>query len=91
VLLPAGLVDWYGACPRLRAIANLVVVGGIIDPAATSDAEEREQCQLMHDIMERCVGGGGGAGNSREQGAVWLKLSRSAKRTAQLLPDYDHA
>ncbi len=56
--LLAGLVEWYGSCARLRAAANLVVVGGIIDPSATKDHEEREQCQMMHDMMEKWAAAG---------------------------------
>ena len=30
-----GLAEWYGRCERLRAAANLVIVGGIVDPSQT--------------------------------------------------------
>lgn len=48
-----GLVDWYGACPRLRAAANLLVVGGHIDPEHSKDHEERQQIERMHELLER--------------------------------------
>ncbi|GAB4369826.1 MAG: sucrose synthase [Acidobacteriota bacterium] len=48
-----GLVDWYGAHPRLRELANLVIVGGFIDAAQSEDHEEREQIRLMHELMDR--------------------------------------
>jgi len=48
-----GLVDWYGASPRLRSLANLLVVGGSISPDASGDREEREQCERMHELFER--------------------------------------
>lgn len=48
-----GLTDWFGACARLREWANLLVIGGHIDPNVSSDAEEREQILHMHDLMER--------------------------------------
>lgn len=48
-----GLVDWFGACARLRERANLLVIGGHIDSDASSDAEEREQIQRMHDLIEQ--------------------------------------
>ncbi len=32
-----GLVEWFGRNERLRSLVNLVVVGGIVDPAQTSD------------------------------------------------------
>ena len=47
-----GLVEWYGASQRLRDCANLVIVGGHIDPSHSSDQEEQEQIRLMHQIIE---------------------------------------
>jgi sucrose synthase len=47
-----GLVRWYGECPALRDEVNLVLVSGHIDPARSSDAEEREQIELMHGLMD---------------------------------------
>ncbi|HDN69068.1 MAG TPA: sucrose synthase, partial [Gammaproteobacteria bacterium] len=47
-----GLVECYGACPELRAEANLVVVAGFIDPARSSNEEEYEQIQRMHQLMD---------------------------------------
>jgi len=48
-----GLVDWYGSCPRLRAAANLLVVGGHLSREASSDHEERDQIERMHALLER--------------------------------------
>lgn len=48
-----GLADWFGASPRLRAAANLLVIGGHVDPAASGDAEERDEIQRMHTLMDR--------------------------------------
>ncbi len=48
-----GLTDWFGACARLRDSANLLVIGGHIDPGASADAEERAQSQRMHDLMDQ--------------------------------------
>lgn len=42
-----GLVSWFAGCPRLQRLANLVVVGGIVDPARSEDREEREQCEKV--------------------------------------------
>jgi sucrose synthase len=47
-----GLVEWYGASERLRSLANLVVVGGKIDPHQSSDHEEQEQIHRMHQLMD---------------------------------------
>lgn len=47
-----GLVEWYGSDPRLRELANLVIVGGTVDPSATSDAEEAAEAGRMHALMD---------------------------------------
>lgn len=47
-----GLADWFGACERLRKRANLLVIGGHVDPGASGDAEEREQILRMHGLMD---------------------------------------
>ncbi|SDX66317.1 sucrose synthase [Nitrosomonas halophila] len=47
-----GLVEWYGTSQRLRSLANLVVVGGKIDPQQSSDHEEQEQIHRMHQLMD---------------------------------------
>jgi sucrose synthase len=48
-----GLADWYGNSPRLREAANLLVIGGHVDPSASEDEEERAQIGLMHALMDR--------------------------------------
>lgn len=48
-----GLTGWFGECARLRERANLLVIGGHIDPNTSSDAEEHEQILRMHELMER--------------------------------------
>ncbi|MEJ2575955.1 MAG: sucrose synthase [Gammaproteobacteria bacterium] len=48
----AGLVEWYAACPELRAQANLLIVSGHVDPDRSDDAEEREQIGRMHWLMD---------------------------------------
>ncbi len=48
-----GLVEWYGASERLRGLANLLVVGGFIDPDRSEDREERDQIGRMHELMDR--------------------------------------
>jgi sucrose synthase len=47
-----GLVEWYAASPELREQANLVVVGGHIDPGLSSNEEEYEQILRMHRLMD---------------------------------------
>lgn len=48
-----GLAEWYASNERLRGLANLVIVGGVIDPSATMDREEADECRKMHEIIER--------------------------------------
>ncbi|MCA1804105.1 MAG: sucrose synthase [Xanthomonadaceae bacterium] len=48
-----GLVEWYGANPRLREAANLVLVAGHVDPAQSGDREEQEQIGRMHALMDQ--------------------------------------
>jgi sucrose synthase len=47
-----GLVDWYGRCPRLRERANLLIVGGHIDPNLSLDNEERDQILTLHRLID---------------------------------------
>lgn len=46
-----GLARLYGRNPRLREQANLLIIGGHIDPNHSADAEEVEQIRLMHDLF----------------------------------------
>jgi len=46
-----GLVEWYGAHPRLRELANLLVIGGHVDEAESSDDEEQDQIRRMHELF----------------------------------------
>jgi sucrose synthase len=48
-----GLVEWYGTSEELRREANLLVASGHIDPALSSDEEERGQIEKMHALMDR--------------------------------------
>lgn len=48
-----GLVEWYGRSPRLRSLANLVIVGGYIDAAESGDHEEQAQISEMHALMDK--------------------------------------
>jgi sucrose synthase len=49
----AGLVEWYGKDPDLRREVNLLVVSGHVDPARSSDSEERQQIEMIHMLMDR--------------------------------------
>jgi len=48
-----GLTEWFGACERLAETANLVVVGGYIDAAASTDEEEKAEIAHMHALMDQ--------------------------------------
>ena len=47
-----GLVRLYGKDLKLRELANLVVIGGHINPDHSQDAEEVEQILLMHRLFD---------------------------------------
>jgi sucrose synthase len=48
-----GLVEWYANSPALRKAANLLVISGHVDPQRSDDAEEREQIERMHTLMNK--------------------------------------
>ena len=45
------LLRWYAGSPRLRELANLLLVGGTMDPSASTDAAERGEIERMHRLM----------------------------------------
>jgi sucrose synthase len=45
------LVRWFGESPELQKAANLVIVAGSVDPNKSTDNEEREQIELMHNLI----------------------------------------
>jgi sucrose synthase len=49
---PAGLLAWYAASPQLQTQANLLIIGGHLDPNASTDAEEAEQIRCLHALMD---------------------------------------
>ncbi len=48
----SGLVEWYAKNPVLRDQANLVIVGGSINLDESSDHEEYEQIEHMHQLID---------------------------------------
>ncbi|MBN1552633.1 sucrose synthase [bacterium] len=48
-----GLLEWYGQNPRLRKLANLLIVGGTIKAETSASQEEREQIEILHGLMTR--------------------------------------
>ncbi len=67
-----GLVRWFGEHETLRNQANLVIIGGTIHEAESSDNEERRQINEMHELFE---------GLQLDSHARWLG-ARLDKRTA---------
>ncbi len=47
-----GLAAWFAQCPELSEQVNLLVIGGHIDPDASTDGEERSEIYHMHAIMD---------------------------------------
>jgi sucrose synthase len=60
-----GLLEWYLRSPELQDVANLLVVGGRLDPGACKDRDERQQAQRMHDLMDR---------HGPDVGVRWLEM-----------------
>nr|VFJ42889.1 MAG: sucrose synthase [Candidatus Kentron sp. DK]VFJ58313.1 MAG: sucrose synthase [Candidatus Kentron sp. DK] len=48
----AGLVEWYGNCPRLRDRVNLLIVAGHVSAEDSSDYDEGMQIARMHDLFD---------------------------------------
>ncbi|NNK95268.1 MAG: sucrose synthase [Desulfobacterales bacterium] len=48
----AGLVEWYANHDRLRQQTNLIIVGGMLHPSLSRDAEEQEQINRMNELFE---------------------------------------
>ena len=47
-----GLVEWFAKDPRLREMANLLVIGGHVDESRSEDREEVDQIRRMHQLMD---------------------------------------
>ena len=71
-----GLVAWFGASPRLRAAVNLLIIGGVVDAAQTSDREEAAECAAMHALIEEH----GLGGQLR-----WVKAEKNRVRNGELV------
>ena len=48
----AGFVEWYAHDAGLRERANVLVVGGFVDPARSPDADERAQIERLHHLFD---------------------------------------
>ncbi|MEO8398350.1 MAG: sucrose synthase [Ignavibacteriaceae bacterium] len=47
------LAEWFGKSEELQKKANLIIVAGKVDANNTNDNEEKEQINLMHDILNK--------------------------------------
>ena len=61
----AGLLRWYAECPELRDHANLLLVGGTLDPERSDDRDERRQIELMHELIE---------GHDLDRSVRWIEM-----------------
>lgn len=48
----AGLLRWYANSPDLQEHANLLLVGGTLDPDQSGDRDERGQIDLLHGLID---------------------------------------
>lgn len=71
----SSLVEWYATSPRLRACCNLVVVAGVVDPTATTDREERDECARMHALFDA---------HGLDGCVRWLVAQKSRARNGEL-------
>ncbi|XP_047090368.1 sucrose synthase 7-like [Lolium rigidum] len=48
-----GLVEWYGQNKKVRDLVNLVVVAGLLNASQSSDREEIEEINKMHNLIDK--------------------------------------
>jgi sucrose synthase len=48
-----GLTDAFGASKRLRERANLLLIGGHVDPDTSADAEEAGEARRLHELFDQ--------------------------------------
>jgi sucrose synthase len=49
----SGLLRWYAESEAMQEQANLLLVGGTLDPERSNDRDERRQIELNHRILDR--------------------------------------
>jgi sucrose synthase len=47
-----GLLEWYAASEELQEEANLLLVGGTLDPDASTDRDERREVERTHQLLD---------------------------------------
>ncbi|KAG1674815.1 hypothetical protein FOA52_015202 [Chlamydomonas sp. UWO 241] len=69
------LVEWFGKSAELQELTNLVIVGGVVDPDATTDTEEINECLHMHSLITEY----------HLEGSVrWLKAQKDRVKNGEL-------
>jgi sucrose synthase len=71
----AGLVDWYGKNSELREQANLLLVGGFLDPESSADRDERAQIEGMHRLFDE---------HRLEKEARWVEMQTDKNRVGEI-------
>jgi len=70
-----GLVSLFGTCPELRERANLLVIGGHIDPGHSNDGEEIDQIHQMHHLFDT---------HDLDREVRWLGMHLNKETTGEL-------
>ena len=47
------LVTWFGESDEMRKLANLIIVAGKIDINKSTDNEERDEIEIMHNLIDK--------------------------------------
>lgn len=71
----AGFVEWYAQNQELRELANLLIVGGRMDPNLSTDQDEQKQIERAHQLFEEYDL----AGSVR-----WLEMQTDKTRVGEL-------
>ncbi len=71
----AGLLEWYAKDDELRHLANLVIVGGRLDPNQSNDRDEREQIERTHWLFDEY---------KLEGDVRWLEMQTDKNRVGEL-------
>ena len=71
----SGLIELYGRSDELRDQANLLLVGGRLDPAESSDRDEREQIEQTHHLFDEF---------GLEGQARWVEMQADKNRVGEL-------
>ncbi|MCL7487416.1 MAG: sucrose synthase [Desulfobulbaceae bacterium] len=69
------LARLYGQCPELRKLANLVIIGGYINPDHSADGEEIEQIHMMHNLFNE---------HGLDRQARWIGMHLDKKVSGEL-------